>query len=92
MSHKLFARQLWQPFLLFIVCHPRITHSAGEEISCGNTFNQVDWVAEQRKDQVISRVIQLIRHGFVPRGEGIKREIPAVQKYLREWRCLELVN
>ena len=89
MSHELFARQLWQPFLLFIVCHPRLTHSAGEEISCGD---QVDWVTEQRKDQVISRVIQLVRHSFVPRGEGIKREIPAVQKYLREWRRLELVN
>ena len=35
-----------------------ITHSAGEEIRCGDTFNHVDWVAEQKKDQVISRVIQ----------------------------------
>jgi len=48
-------------------------------------FNRVDWQRVQRKDPTLARVIHLLRCSSRPRDEAFRKELPEVQKYLREW-------
>ena len=52
----------------------------------------VDWVTEQRQDSTLARVIELWENCFHPRGEKCSTETAKVQKFLREWSKLEVIN
>ena len=69
-----------------------IPYTAGMELDDPVQCSQVDWQVEQRKDKVISRVIELKDKGFRPHKRNMKREPMAVQRYFREWKRLQLVE
>ena len=51
-------------------------------------FDTVDWKEQHQSDEVLSRVIYLLRSGFRPREEGLHQEAIPVQKFLRAWNRL----
>ena len=53
-----------------------------------DTLTVDDWREEQCRDKTISRVISIMRDGFQPRGERIRREPQQVQKFLSVYKKL----
>lgn len=51
-----------------------------------------DWHREQRLDPIIRRVTQILESGNCPTLRQRKQEHPVVQKLLREWDKLTLIN
>ena len=77
-------------------CHSvlvdRPPHAAGEDLLPCDALSDNDWKEEQVKDEAISRVINIMRDGFRPRGGNTRSETAEVQKYLRVYKKLELNN
>lgn len=66
--------------------------SAEDEMNSCDTFTLNDWRQEQTQDKAIGRVIDIMRSGLRPRGESVKREPLQVQKLLRVYKKLELIE
>ena len=66
--------------------------TAKEEMAPSDTPTVDDWREEQCRDKTISRVISIMRDNFRPRGERIRREPLQVQKFLRVYKKLILVD
>ena len=66
--------------------------TAEEEMTPSDTLTVDDWREEQCRDKTINRVINIMRDGFRPRGERIRREPLQVQKFLRVYKKLILVD
>ena len=66
--------------------------TAEEEMTPSDTLTVDDWREEQCRDKTINRVISIMRDGFRPRGERIRREPLQVQKFLRVYKKLILVD
>ena len=58
--------------------------------SMPENLHNIDWREEQRQDQTLGRVIELVESSFQPRGEESSREPVEVQKFMREWKRLHL--
>ena len=57
-----------------------------------DSFAKIDWQQEQGKDRTLARVIHLRRSSSRPGESAFRKESPEVQKYLREWSKLHLVE
>lgn len=68
------------------------SQTADEESFPTDTLNTNDWIDEQSKDEDVYRVIQIPKSGFRPKGGNVKRESIKVQKYLRIFKKLKVVN
>lgn len=53
-----------------------------------SAFKQIDWSKEQRSDQTIGRIIDLISCGFIPNKGVLNDETSETCRYFREWRKL----
>ena len=71
------------------VATPHFPPSAGEVLDEQSNLN-VDWRFEHSRDRSIARVVSLLHSGFRPRGRNLGKELPPVQKLLREWKRLSL--
>lgn len=68
------------------------TQTADEENFSTDTLNTNDWIDEQSRDEDVHRVVQILKSGFRPKGGNVKRESIEVQKYLRIFKKLKIVN
>lgn len=66
--------------------------STEDEMNSCDTFTTNDWRQEQSQDKTIGRVIYIMRSGLRSRGESVKREPLQVQKLLRVYKKLELIE
>ncbi|PJE78238.1 hypothetical protein CI610_02831 [invertebrate metagenome] len=57
-----------------------------------DNFGSVDWQKQQSDDSEMARVVDLLKNGFLPRGNTLKDESPYVQTILRDWKKFHLLD
>lgn len=68
------------------------TQTADEEGFYTDTLNTNDWMEEQSRDENVHRVVQTPRSSFRSKEGNVKRGYVEVQKYLRIFKTLKIVN
>lgn len=68
------------------------SHLANENVPSHMKLNTIDWTIEQQKDSTLARVIEIMGHDSLPKGNDRTNETVEVRKYLREIKRLVLEN
>lgn len=66
--------------------------TADEERFHTDTLNTNDWMDEQSRDENVHPVVQTPRSSFCSKEGNVKRGYVEVQKYLRIFKKLKIVN
>lgn len=66
--------------------------TADEERFNTDTLNTNDWMDEQSRDENVHRLVQTSRSSFRSKEGNVKRGYVEVQKYLRIFKKLKIVN
>ena len=79
---------------LVLTSSPQLVMSeqADTQVLDSTDLASVNWSKEQVLDKTLSRVINLLHTGHCPAKDELKFETPDVNKYIREWSKLTMID